>query len=296
MRHDNFRIGCVIGLLFIGTVLTLVSAFGRTSAGDTTLYDEWRTQSHYVKTRCIVLESIESSYWTCVKPECHCQSCSVNTVPLSCLMVPNNAPALPRNTTYDLQCCEWNEACAWEKTQVCNIKCDDYYTFNLSLAVSEQSLFPNAEVRLISTICGIDKLCQEQVREQNQILLNQFPNTPCWIKDGTHVTLHSPCANWARKFLFWFGLTALSLGTVGLILVSLLTQGEQNVDGQVEMVETIPELPTPNTGLCCVCQVKSANIVILECKHFVTCSVCVPNLKHCPICRATISSTMQVFL
>ncbi|XP_060086634.1 baculoviral IAP repeat-containing protein 7 isoform X1 [Heteronotia binoei] len=47
---------------------------------------------------------------------------------------------------------------------------------------------------------------------------------------------------------------------------------------------------------CKVCMDKEVSIVLVPCGHLVVCAECAPNLRRCPICRATIRDTMRAFM
>ncbi|XP_077191937.1 baculoviral IAP repeat-containing protein 7 isoform X2 [Paroedura picta] len=48
--------------------------------------------------------------------------------------------------------------------------------------------------------------------------------------------------------------------------------------------------------MCKVCMDKDVSIVLIPCGHLVVCAECAPNLRRCPICRATIRDTMRAFM
>uniref|UniRef100_A0A8D0CA55 RING-type E3 ubiquitin transferase n=1 Tax=Salvator merianae TaxID=96440 RepID=A0A8D0CA55_SALMN len=48
--------------------------------------------------------------------------------------------------------------------------------------------------------------------------------------------------------------------------------------------------------MCKVCMDKDVSIVLVPCGHLVVCTECVPNLRHCPICRGAIRDTIKAFL
>ncbi|XP_018415079.1 PREDICTED: baculoviral IAP repeat-containing protein 7 [Nanorana parkeri] len=47
---------------------------------------------------------------------------------------------------------------------------------------------------------------------------------------------------------------------------------------------------------CKVCMDKDVSMVFVPCGHLVVCVDCAPNLRHCPICRATIRGSMRAFM
>ncbi|XP_068118510.1 baculoviral IAP repeat-containing protein 7 isoform X1 [Hyperolius riggenbachi] len=48
--------------------------------------------------------------------------------------------------------------------------------------------------------------------------------------------------------------------------------------------------------LCKVCMDKDVSMVFVPCGHLVVCTDCAPNLRHCPICRATIRGCVRAFM
>nr|DBA22060.1 TPA: hypothetical protein GDO54_013134 [Pyxicephalus adspersus] len=48
--------------------------------------------------------------------------------------------------------------------------------------------------------------------------------------------------------------------------------------------------------MCKVCMDKDVSMVFVPCGHLVVCMDCAPNLRHCPICRATIRGSMRAFM
>ncbi|XP_077316468.1 baculoviral IAP repeat-containing protein 7 isoform X2 [Lithobates pipiens] len=48
--------------------------------------------------------------------------------------------------------------------------------------------------------------------------------------------------------------------------------------------------------MCKVCMDKDSSMVFVPCGHLVVCMDCAPNLRHCPICRATIRGSMRAFM
>ncbi|XP_056403562.1 baculoviral IAP repeat-containing protein 7 isoform X2 [Hyla sarda] len=48
--------------------------------------------------------------------------------------------------------------------------------------------------------------------------------------------------------------------------------------------------------MCKVCMDKDVSMVFVPCGHLVVCMDCAPNLRHCPICRATIRGSVRAFM
>ncbi|XP_071967023.1 baculoviral IAP repeat-containing protein 7 isoform X2 [Engystomops pustulosus] len=48
--------------------------------------------------------------------------------------------------------------------------------------------------------------------------------------------------------------------------------------------------------MCKVCMDKDVSMVFVPCGHLVVCMDCAPNLRHCPICRATIRGRVRAFM
>ncbi|XP_044151845.1 baculoviral IAP repeat-containing protein 7 isoform X1 [Bufo gargarizans] len=48
--------------------------------------------------------------------------------------------------------------------------------------------------------------------------------------------------------------------------------------------------------LCKVCMDKDVSMVFVPCGHLVVCMDCAPNLRHCPICRASIRGSVRAFM
>ena len=53
--------------------------------------------------------------------------------------------------------------------------------------------------------------------------------------------------------------------------------------------------PNDATQLCVICMDKPVGAVFLECGHLACCVTCAAPLRLCPICRGTISRTVQIF-
>ena len=57
--------------------------------------------------------------------------------------------------------------------------------------------------------------------------------------------------------------------------------------------ETTPE----NSGVMCnICLSRNVQRLFLPCRHLVTCANCAILLEKCPVCRTTITHSMDVFL
>ncbi|XP_077109026.1 baculoviral IAP repeat-containing protein 7 isoform X2 [Ranitomeya variabilis] len=48
--------------------------------------------------------------------------------------------------------------------------------------------------------------------------------------------------------------------------------------------------------MCKVCLDKDVSMVFVPCGHLVVCMDCAPNLRHCPICRASIRGSVRAFM
>ncbi|XP_063819208.1 baculoviral IAP repeat-containing protein 7 [Pseudophryne corroboree] len=48
--------------------------------------------------------------------------------------------------------------------------------------------------------------------------------------------------------------------------------------------------------MCKVCMDRDVSMVFVPCGHLVVCKDCAPNLRHCPICRATIRGSVRAFM
>ncbi|XP_006021703.1 baculoviral IAP repeat-containing protein 7 isoform X2 [Alligator sinensis] len=48
--------------------------------------------------------------------------------------------------------------------------------------------------------------------------------------------------------------------------------------------------------MCKVCMDKDVSVVFVPCGHLVACAECAPNLRRCPICRASIRGSVRTFL
>ncbi|XP_019365661.1 PREDICTED: baculoviral IAP repeat-containing protein 7 isoform X1 [Gavialis gangeticus] len=48
--------------------------------------------------------------------------------------------------------------------------------------------------------------------------------------------------------------------------------------------------------MCKVCMDKDVSVVFVPCGHLVACAECAPNLRRCPICRASIQGSVRTFL
>ncbi|KAM4031695.1 baculoviral IAP repeat-containing protein 7 [Anomaloglossus baeobatrachus] len=48
--------------------------------------------------------------------------------------------------------------------------------------------------------------------------------------------------------------------------------------------------------ICKVCLDKDVSMLFVPCGHLVVCMDCAPNLRHCPICRATIRGSVRAFM
>ncbi|XP_075032811.1 baculoviral IAP repeat-containing protein 7 isoform X2 [Mixophyes fleayi] len=48
--------------------------------------------------------------------------------------------------------------------------------------------------------------------------------------------------------------------------------------------------------ICKVCMDREVSMVFVPCGHLVVCKDCAPNLRHCPICRATIRGSVRAFM
>ncbi|KAG8430388.1 hypothetical protein GDO86_017899 [Hymenochirus boettgeri] len=48
--------------------------------------------------------------------------------------------------------------------------------------------------------------------------------------------------------------------------------------------------------MCKVCMDRDVSVVFVPCGHLAVCTGCAPNLRHCPICRATIRGSVRTFM
>ncbi|XP_069179464.1 baculoviral IAP repeat-containing protein 8-like isoform X2 [Procambarus clarkii] len=74
--------------------------------------------------------------------------------------------------------------------------------------------------------------------------------------------------------------------------------GEEATDfDATSHVETVMNTSTPTSWaadiLCKVCFNNALSVVLLPCRHMVTCSNCLVSMRNCPICRRTISHVLR---
>ncbi|XP_069159410.1 baculoviral IAP repeat-containing protein 8-like [Procambarus clarkii] len=77
--------------------------------------------------------------------------------------------------------------------------------------------------------------------------------------------------------------------------------GEEATDfDATSHVETVMNTSTPTSWaadiLCKVCFNNALSVVLLPCRHMVTCSNCLVSMRNCPICRCTISHVLQLII
>jgi len=56
------------------------------------------------------------------------------------------------------------------------------------------------------------------------------------------------------------------------------------------------ETETTNEGLCVVCMERKREILFVECRHYVSCSICSSRLTKCPLCRVDIVKMTEVIM
>jgi len=68
---------------------------------------------------------------------------------------------------------------------------------------------------------------------------------------------------------------------------------------QSEFMMTLPgELPLKaedRSKSCAICFINPKNVVVLPCRHFCICPTCVTSINKCPICRADMTGSMEIF-
>jgi hypothetical protein len=60
-----------------------------------------------------------------------------------------------------------------------------------------------------------------------------------------------------------------------------------------------PPAPDPEALICVVCLEAQRAVVLLPCRHFVTCATCaatLPQPRLCPMCRVPVADVMPLFM
>lgn len=86
-----------------------------------------------------------------------------------------------------------------------------------------------------------------------------------------------------------------------------------NENNDNEIVNTQQEIPQPHLiqelesehdkHLCVICRDNVKNVLLLPCRHVCICQTCLQIAKHeheylrkCPLCRANVDSTLEIFI
>ena len=65
---------------------------------------------------------------------------------------------------------------------------------------------------------------------------------------------------------------------------------------QVKQDDIIPKIGTQALHPCQLCVTENVSVVLLSCRHVVTCFACTLKIKDCPVCRTPIFASIDIYL
>lgn len=176
-------------------------------------------------------------------------------------------------------------------------KVDEAMNSNLVKYVLEMELFPAYIVRAAIVLqmkergcsfSNIDDLCIAVSYLKEEMNKDALTVTPV---QSAHSSISENCAIQDVSQMEDTGSSTsnpLQCSEIGKLLNIDNTESSTNVNTEEDF--------SKDHCLCKICMDKEVGVVFLPCGHLLSCTVCAPALKYCPMCRSTIQATVRAYL